>query len=186
MRKILFILGQLTDEDADWLGRLGHVEKVDSGTTIIEKGKRIEDIFIVLEGGLGVFQDAGSATRIAKLLTGEMVGEMSFIDSSPPSATVLAEGDSMLLRVSKATLQRRLDDDSAFAARFYRSIAMLLSDRLRKANVQLALLRGDPVEAGSLEEDELDPNVLDGVSRAGERFERILKKLRKISFSSPA
>jgi CRP/FNR family transcriptional regulator, cyclic AMP receptor protein len=186
MRKILFILGQLTDEDADWLGRSGQVVKVDAGTTIIEKGKNIEDIYIVLEGMLGVFQHAGTSARLAKLRTGEIVGEMSFIDSSPPSATVLAEENSLVLRVSKAALQTRLESDHAFAARFYRSTAMLLSDRLRKANAQLAMLRGEPVEEGSLEEDELDPNVLDSVSLAGGRFERILKKLRKGGYPSPS
>jgi CRP-like cAMP-binding protein len=178
MRKILFILGQLSDEDADWLGRVGNVLKVNAGAIIIEKGKDIEEIFVVLEGMLGVYQDAGSSDRLARLRAGEIVGEMSFIDSSPPSATVVAEEDSLILRVSRDTLQSKLDSDHGFASRFYRSVAMLLSDRLRKANSQLAVLRGE-APLGELEEDELDPNVLDSVSLAGGRFERILKKLRK-------
>jgi CRP-like cAMP-binding protein len=180
MRKILFILGQMTDEDADWLGRVGRVEKAAAGTAVIEKGKDIDSIYLVLEGMLSVAQGKNPSGRLARLHSGEIVGEMSFIDASPPSATVTAEEDSLLLRVTRASLLGRLESDSGFAARFYRSIAMLLSDRLRKANAQLAQLRGEPVDPGSLEEDELDGNVLDGVSLAGDRFRRILKKLRNI------
>ena len=133
MRKVLFIFGQLTDEDVDWLAGVGNLEKLESGATIVQRGKHIENIYIVVEGSFSVFHTSDFSTPAATLHSGEMVGEMSFIDAMPPSATVRSLGNSVVLKIPKARLQSKLDEDTGFAARFYRSTSMLLSDRLRGA-----------------------------------------------------
>lgn len=178
MRMVLFLFGHLIDEDADWLAKVGTVEKVSAGQILIEEHKQIENIFIVLEGILGVYRSR-SWLAIAKLQSGDVAGEMSFIDATPPSATVRADQDSMVLRISRTVLQTKIDKDQGFAARFYRSMAMFLSDRLRSTMLKLAQLQGEDTGDNGLTEDELDPNVLDTVSFAGSRFDRILKKLKK-------
>jgi hypothetical protein len=71
-----------------------------------------------------------------------------------------------------------LQSDSDFAARFYRALAVFLAYRLRDTVAQLGygeerqLLRED-----EREEDELDLNVMDKMYLAGQRFDRILKRL---------
>jgi CRP-like cAMP-binding protein len=179
MRKVLFILGQLTDEDVDWLARIGKMEKIKAGETIIQRGKDIENIYIVIEGSLSVFFTSDLSNPAALRYPGEMVGEMSFIDSRPPSATVGSDEGALVLRIPKTLLQGKLDEDKGFAARFYRSTSMLLSDRLRQLAKRLARLEpGVPAEFADVMEDELDPNVLEGVSFAGNRFDRMVKSLR--------
>jgi CRP/FNR family cyclic AMP-dependent transcriptional regulator len=72
--------------------------------------------------------------------------------------------------------------DTGFSSRFYRSIAIFLSERMRSLVGQMGY--GDPSDEtssdlGELDPDELDANVLDNVHLAGARFERLLAKLMK-------
>lgn len=175
MKNVLFILGQLTDLDADWLAACGRKEKLPAGASVITEGMPIDAISIVLDGELVVSLEAAHR-NLGSLGPGEIVGEMSFIDASPPSATVKATTGCTVLKVPRDALNGKLQTDPAFAARFYRAIAMMLSDRLRAANAGSGL----PRAAGTLEEDELDPNFLDTVSAAGDRFGRLLRRLSSL------
>jgi CRP/FNR family cyclic AMP-dependent transcriptional regulator len=165
MRKVLFILGQLSDQDVEWLTANGHRETFAPDAVLIREGQPIDSLFIVLEGLLSVTdRDLGNA-ETARLGSGEIVGEISFVDGRPPSATVRAVQRTIALKVGKPLLQRKIDVDQGFAARFYRALAMFLSDRLRTATHD------------SPDADELDPNVLDAVHLAGSRFDRMMKQL---------
>ena len=180
MRKVLFLFGQLTDGDVEWFARAGKMEKLEGETTIVHMGRSIENIYVILEGSFSVCFTSDFSKPAATLYSGEVVGEMSFIDARPPSASVRSDGRAIVLKLPKTLLQTKLDEDTGFAARFYRSTSMLLSDRLRQANAQVARMQAgaageefeDPLE------DELDPNVLEALSYAGNRFDRMLKSLR--------
>jgi bacteriocin-type transport-associated protein len=176
MRKVLYILGQLSDEDVEWLSKAGHRDRVPAGTALITEGKQIDSMFILLDGRM-VVSLKGIGT-VASLSSGEIMGEMSLIDSRPPSASVLAESDCVVLTIPRQILNDKLAADVAFSARFYKAIATFLSDRLRGTVQRLGY--GD--KGASLDEDveldgELDLNVLDNVHLAGGRFERMLKTL---------
>jgi CRP-like cAMP-binding protein len=170
MRKVLFVFGQLTDQDVIWLAGVGRRRRLARGAILIQEAVPVDTLYIVLEGKLEVL--AGPQHRgVAQLLPGEMVGEMSFIDARPPSATVRAAGDAVVYAVAKTRLQEALAQDAAFAARFYKAIATFLSDRVRQAT---AVAAGTP----AAQRDELDENVLDNVDRAGARFAELGRQLR--------
>jgi CRP/FNR family cyclic AMP-dependent transcriptional regulator len=173
MKNILFILGQLTDRDADWLATSGRKVKLAPGATLIAEGKAADAISIVLAGDLVVTLEAAGGAELGHAGPGEIVGEMSFISATLPSATVKASTHCEVLQVAHATLSQRLASDDGFGARFYRAMAMMLSDRLRTTNVRKVSAHA----AGALEEDELDSNFLDSVAMAGDRFNRMLKRL---------
>jgi CRP/FNR family cyclic AMP-dependent transcriptional regulator len=160
MRKVLFIFGQLSDADILWLARHGRRRRVAQGSILIREREPVEALYIVLEGELDVMVGA-DRRRVTRLLPGEVVGEMSFIDARSPSATVSAATDAVLFTISKVTLADALRGDAAFAARFYKAIATFLSDRVRQATRS-----GDDLAA----RDEVDDNVLDNLDRAGARF----------------
>ena len=107
---------------------------------------------------------------------GEIVGEMSFVDARPPSATVKALEDSTVFALSKATLNRK-HADTGFAARFYRALAIYLSTTVRERHRDLGMGVGGDGEAEEEDADELDANVLDGVYLVGERFDRMVKRV---------
>src|ERR1700676_607732 len=114
MRKVLYLMGILKDEDLDWMGKNGIVKFMPSGTTLIHEGMPIENIFVVLDGKLSVLVKAMGDREIAALLAGEIVGEMSFVDSRPPSASVVAAQDSHLLVLPRAVLTSKMKMDDAF------------------------------------------------------------------------
>jgi CRP-like cAMP-binding protein len=165
MRKILFIFGQLTDADVSRLAKLGRRQRMPKGTLLIREGVPVETLYIVLQGELVVTQGP-ERRQVAKLEAGEVVGEMSFIDARPPSATVSAEADTVVYAVDKARLQQELEANPLLGARFYKAIATFLSDRVRAA-----------MGSGADAPGELDENVLDNLDRAGARFDALGRQL---------
>lgn len=174
MKKMLFILGQLSDQDVDWLARVGRREVISGGQTIIDQGAPARALFLVLSGRFAV-EIKGAAEPVAFMETGEVAGEMSFIDARPPSATVRATQSSTVLAVPTDLLRSQLQSQPAFAARFYLAIATLLSDRLRQMGSHDDATPDD-LDEDVFGDDELDPGVLSGISLAGERFARILRR----------
>src|SRR6202034_3771900 len=99
----------------------------------IRAGEPVEFLYLVVDGAFDVTVSAPDEHRVATIYAGELMGEMSFVDSHPPSATVTASMNSGILAVHKGELTAKIKNDVGFAARFYQGIAHLLSDRLRAA-----------------------------------------------------
>ncbi|HEX2165095.1 MAG TPA: cyclic nucleotide-binding domain-containing protein [Thermoanaerobaculia bacterium] len=174
MRKVLFVFGQLADDDVEWLLAHGRRRRLVAGEALIRQGEPIDDVFIVLTGRLRVVL-GGERREIALLGAGEIVGEMSFVDARPPSATVEAVEPAQVFAVPRSRLAARLESEPAFAARFYRALAIYLSTTVRERHRML--LAGGVTGGGEDDADELDATVLDGVSQAGARFDRLVKRV---------
>jgi CRP-like cAMP-binding protein len=166
MRKVLIILGQLRDEDVDWIARNGRREDAPANRVVIARDTKISDVIFVLDGTVEV--SAGGQV-LARLQRGEVLGEMSLIENQTASADARTVTPCTLLYVPLAVLRAKLAADTGFAARFYRAIAMFLADRIRTMNEQ----RGNA--APSLDDlDEIDDDVLDVMHLAGQRFLTVL------------
>ena len=177
MRKVLYILGQLSDDDIEWLIENGTRRAISPETVIIEERGALHEMFIVLDGRFSVTVSALGDQEVASLGAGELVGEMSFVDSRPPSATVTAVEESSVLTVDREELAERLEEDEGFASRFYRAVAVFLADRMRGTVARLGYSGDEELDEDTEYEDELSMDVLDNVHLAGARFERILKRL---------
>jgi CRP-like cAMP-binding protein len=173
MQKVLYILGQLSDSDVDWLARSGKRLKHAKGTEVIRYGVSLGHLFIVLDGALSI--RTNKDFELARIGAGEILGEMSLVDSRPPSASAIVVEDAYVLALEKSVIQAKLDSDPAFGQRFYRAIAIFLSERMRSTVGRMGY--GDDAPDEEVDSDELDSNVLDNVHLAGARFERLLQKL---------
>jgi CRP/FNR family cyclic AMP-dependent transcriptional regulator len=162
MRKALYILADLQDRDIIWLSRNGRQRDLHAGEVLIAAGREVTELYFVTDGSFAV--DAGGH-RIATLALGDAVGEMSFVEKRLPGASVTALESSRVLAVPRDVILAEFERDSGFAARFYRALAVFLSDRLRSATAQEG--------AG----DELDETVLDSLHLAGDRFVRLVALL---------
>ncbi len=172
MRKALYILGDLSDADMDWLAETGQRQEIAPESVLIQRGEAIADVYILLEGRLSVRIDGHNSREINVLLPGEFIGELSFLDSRPPSATVVAATSSVVVAISRDKLDIKLRDDTAFAARFYRALGVFLADRLRRLTPSEKQAGDtDASASGETSEDEIDPQLLESVSLAGKRFE---------------
>jgi CRP/FNR family transcriptional regulator, cyclic AMP receptor protein len=174
MRKALYILGVLEDSDIEWLAQKGVVNRLPAQSVLIEEGKPIAHLHFMLDGELSVRIGGTRGQEIARLLSGEIVGEMSFVDRRPPSASVVTLQDSQLLSVDRSILSKKLETDGPFAARFYRAIACFLVDRL---NVTVGRFGyGSPKQ--DAEVDIIDDESMDDISLASVRFDNLLKRLQ--------
>ena len=178
MRKVLYIFGLLTDDDIDWIARAGVRRRVENGKTLIEQGKPIDSIILVLEGRFSVIvKDVGV---IARRHAGDLLGEMSIVDSTPPSATVVAEGECRVLSLNKNILLQKLATDMAFGCRFYKAVAVFLTDRLREIEHPVPSNDREELAAETILKDELEDVIVDNVVRARDRFDRMMKILTGI------
>lgn len=179
MRKVLFLFGQLNDDDVEWMLKAGRKRSLREGEVLIRQGVPVDEIYILLDGRLAVWLKLrrGQEREIARLEAGEIVGEMSFVDARPPSATVKAQEDSTVFGIAKAVLSAKLAGDQGFAARFYRALAIYLSTTVRERHRALGYGSEEDLEEMEDDADELDGNVLDGVYLAGERFNRMVRRL---------
>ncbi len=173
MRKALYILGILDDTDVDWMMHHGAKRRVSSGTVLIEQGKPDEWLYFVMRGSFVVY--TREVPHIGSLRAGEVIGEISFVDSRPPTASVRAEVDSEVGAVSRRALTEKLEEDTAFSARFYRSIAVFLADRLRTTDRSLGAQKLE-LDEEIEDEEELAPHLLGNVTMAGARFAEMQRR----------
>jgi CRP-like cAMP-binding protein len=179
MRNVLFFLAELNDQDLDWLTSAGSREPVHKGEKLIQQGKPISSLYLILDGQFAVTLDNNRV--VAKIGQGELVGEISFLDSRPPMATVSAIEPSVVLGIPSTRLRSKLRTDAGFASRFYLSLGVMLAHRLRDSHTKGA--SGSPPSHRDLQESaeesgEFSPESLDKLNLAAIRFERILGKVR--------
>jgi len=174
MRRVLYIMGILNDADLEWMAIHGVTKNVEAGTMIIRANENIDSIYILLDGKLSVHSTSGA--EIARLGCGEMLGEISFVDSRLPSASIVALDNSSLLAISREALNAKLSSDEGFAARFYKAVGAFLADRLRTAVSQMGY-ESTRRELPAADGDDLDDVWMENVSFAASRFDQLLKRL---------
>jgi CRP-like cAMP-binding protein len=173
MRKVLFILGQLSDDDVEWMATTGFRQPVQAGQALVTEGSPLTALYLILDGEFDV--ESRHAGHLATLSCGEIVGEISMIDSRPPAASVIARKDGVVLALDNVDLRAKLASDIQFAANFYRAIATFLAERMRSTVQRMGYGKQGKLDDAEVD-GELDINVLDNVHLAGARFDRILKR----------
>ena len=139
MHEITQLLNELSKEDVEWLFSEGVEKTVIMNTKIINEGDLPDSIYIVLQGLLGVSTTSVDDSRIAVLGPGEIIGDISFLEKRPASASVFASENSLLLVLSKEKIDQKIAQDRGFAAHFYKSLAVLNARRLRAREKALGL-----------------------------------------------
>ena len=116
----------------DWALMIDKASRVQftKGTTLVERGKELDGIFLLLKGSARVLLPMRSSGRI--IGPGEICGEMSYLEDAPASASVVVEEDIEAYHIDLSTLQGLFELFPHLASRFYRSLAMNLSRRLRE------------------------------------------------------
>jgi CRP-like cAMP-binding protein len=112
------------------------VLNLEAGNYLMREGEESNEMYYLSSGTLGVFKRKGDAEQqIGTIYSGELVGEMSFIDGEPRSATVKALGECELKVIPKDALQRYLSGQP----KWYKALVQTLLDRLRRANSRVRI-----------------------------------------------
>jgi len=196
LRKALVVFAHLNDLDVEWLARLGQHRRYRDGAVLIQQGEPVPDLLLLLLGTALVQVMAPAGPReVGTSRSGELLGEMSLVGRDDlASATVVARGPVEVLALPKDPLRQRLVSDPALGSRFYRAMALLLSQRSRdqlqsRGLAATALQRegggltsSDGTMAPAAEADEeleerLDLEQMASISRAGQRFHWLCRHL---------
>ncbi len=111
------------------------------GETIVREGEPRTGIFVIRSGAVRVEKDsAGFPLEISRLGPGEIFGEMSFVEGSQASASVVAEDDQPVevVRIAQEQVEPLLEAEPGVYGRFYKSLAEILSLRLRTTSSLMA------------------------------------------------
>jgi SulP family sulfate permease len=102
------------------------------GTALIRQDEQPDDVFVLESGRLSVetVTPEGTRMRLRTLRPGVVVGEMAMYTGVPRSADVVAEAPSVVLRLSRESIERVEAADPALAAALHRWLATTLSERL--------------------------------------------------------
>lgn len=137
MKRVLFLLAQMSDLDIEWLIRNGERLDIAEGDTLIHRNQPLHFFYIVLSGRLSVKISDNDFEDIASIGVGEVLGEMSLIEARHPSVTVRAATNCEVYAIPMDLITERIHSDIYFKANLYYALALFLSDRLRKTTYQL-------------------------------------------------
>jgi CRP/FNR family cyclic AMP-dependent transcriptional regulator len=103
------------------------------GMYLIEQG----EVSVVLSGENGVKKE------IAVLKEGDFFGELSLLDESPRSASVIAKTDANLVGFFRPDLFEIMEETPATGLKIVLKVTEMIGERLRNSNQELARVRAE-------------------------------------------
>ena len=107
-------------------------ETLAEGAVLIRQGEAPDDVFVLASGRLQVEMAVpqGSRVRLRTVLPGVVVGEIAMYTAVPRTADVVAERPSVVLRLSRTSVEQMERSEPELAAALHRWLATTLSVRL--------------------------------------------------------
>ena len=138
--KVLPIFKQYTEEQLKDLLRLSKIHQYQTNEVLIKEGSHEKSIFFMLSGSVQVEKDGNIIAKLKK--SGDIFGEIGFLDEGPRSSTVRATSETICLLVDVSyllNLQEKGRD--SFHAAIYKMFAEVLAHRLRETTKNLSNLQ---------------------------------------------
>jgi CRP/FNR family cyclic AMP-dependent transcriptional regulator len=118
----------LTPTQLDWVAQRAHRRVFEAGRNVITIDQPGEAVYIILHGTVKIHIEQGERIVILSILgAGDLLGEMSLIDSVGRSASAVTLEDSLMLWMDRVTFQHILDNFTPVA----RNLVRILSARVR-------------------------------------------------------
>ena len=176
MKKILLFFSELNNSDLDWFVQKGKKETFPADRLLIKEGQISDALYIVVSGSFSVAIESQDHKELARIGQGEIVGEVSFIDTRPPLASVRSLEESVVLSLPRIQLTSKLQQDTNFSSRFYRAICLCLSDRLRGTVGRLGY--GYDVDTMDAHLEGFGQSMLGNLELAEAKFNWLVKNMR--------
>jgi len=118
----------LTSTQLDWVAKNAHRRIFNAGMNVMTIEQPGEAVFIILHGTVKIHIEQGERDVILSVLgSGDLLGEMSLIDSVGRSASALTLENSLLLWMDRTTFNYMMDNFPPVA----RNLVKILSARVR-------------------------------------------------------
>jgi CRP/FNR family cyclic AMP-dependent transcriptional regulator len=118
----------LTPTQLDWVAHRAHRRVFPTGTNVLTIEQPGEAVYIILHGTVKIHVEQGGRDVILSILgSGDLLGEMSLIDSVGRSASAVTLEDSLMLWMDKITFEYMLDNFPTVS----RNLVRILTARVR-------------------------------------------------------
>lgn len=133
------VLAPLSNEQLEQFAAFVEVERVPQWTLIVRQGDPGDSMYFILEGELRVrLTVLGRETILATLGPGDFFGDGSLFDHGPRSADVVANQDSVVVRLSASAFERLNREAPEVATPFLRALGKTLTARIRADNKRIS------------------------------------------------
>jgi CRP/FNR family cyclic AMP-dependent transcriptional regulator len=127
----------LTPTQLDWVAQRAHRRIFTANSNVMTIEQPGEAVYIILHGTVKIHVEQGERDVILSILGGgDLLGEMSLIDSVGRSASAVTLEDSLLLWMDRTTFNYLLDNFPAVA----RNLVKILSARVRLSDQMIQSL----------------------------------------------
>jgi len=113
----------------------GELTKLGAGKEIWHEGASGDEMMLILSGSVEIIKNG---KRLNVLKKGDVIGEMSMIDSAPRSASVVTVEPTNLLAFPREALFALLREETELAVKFLWGVTMEMNKRLRSVSAQIA------------------------------------------------
>lgn len=124
----------LTYDETLRLFAITREERAPAGRVVVDEDAVGQALYIIKSGRVRVRK---GERALVELGPGELFGEMSLVDDVLTSAAVEVASDAELLVLPRAPFEKLLAADLGLALKVYRAFCRTLSERLRRANLDL-------------------------------------------------
>ena len=109
-------------------------EKFKAGEVIIHEGEENRDLYVLSEGILEVsVKDKSQKIVVSEIASPEILGEISFLNGSPRTATVSAKTDVEIFILSYEKVQQELSDIPTW----FRMVLLAFTNRMKSCDVTI-------------------------------------------------
>jgi hypothetical protein len=134
LRRIKILAG-MADAQLERFAQFLEVEKVPQWSVIVKQGDPGDSMYFILEGELRVrLTVMGKESILATLGVGEFFGDISLFDQGPRSADVVANTDSLVMKISASGFDALAKEAPEIATPFLRALGRTLTARIRADN----------------------------------------------------
>jgi hypothetical protein len=133
----------LGDGELRKIARLFTQKLMRPGDKVFRKGDAGTEAYVVMRGQVDIYLDE-HARPVATMAAGHIFGEQAFLDSTTRVAGAIASQPTILLVVQRSAFNRLVQSEPHLGMVVMRNVAIELSNKLRQANVTLAMARSRP------------------------------------------
>jgi CRP-like cAMP-binding protein len=127
----------ISEQDCQVLAGIAEMHTLKDNEVLFEEGVRENSVYLIVEGRLAVTKGGeGNRTTLHVLERGDLAGEMSFIDGTPHSATLMAHGDAKVLSLKRDRFESLLQSHPLVVYHVMRTIVRTVHSTLRRMNMQ--------------------------------------------------
>ena len=135
------VFAGLSDQELSKFAALGSIQTFPKGSLIIEENTEGHELFVVLEGQVGIEvdrpQEVDATFRLRLLGRSACVGEIALLDESFRTASVRSNSQVSVLAIPHSSVLDLCRAEPSLGLTFMSNLGQILAVRLKEANYQL-------------------------------------------------